>query len=654
MNKDSVISIRRAASLCGLFAALPLLPQLSLNLALCLLVILGISALLPKAPHRLIVFIALFAVIALMILEFKGRFGREVAASMLALMMGLKCLETKSIRDLRAILGFSLFLPFAALLNSQTPLTVVLCLVNFSFWLFLLQVLSSGRMIWPKENFSHRLKSIVTQILLALPLAIALFWLFPRISSPLWGLPSLSNQGIGLGDSMRPGQWLDTLADDRIAFRASFKNQTPKADQRYWRGPVLWDFDGLQWTRKKQDSLPSAKQPSLQLANANSITYDVSLEATERKYIPSLDWPYSAASDYSISKDGSVYSDIAIQKVTRYSGISILQPNPNAELDPQTRQRALAFPKGFNKKTQARALQWRAEAGSDRAYIARVMQWIQQDFSYTLATEEPGINAIDDFLFTDKKGFCQHFSSSFAILMRAAGIPSRVVTGYVGGYKNPYGDYWILYNKDAHAWNEVWLEGEGWVRFDPTAAVAPENILDTIQSNAGPEQYFGEKSLLSPMFDYSDFIKSNWNDWVVGFNAARQAQLFQGIGLAKIQRWQMLIVLISLAGGISYALFLWIKLRSKEHITPVERAWQKLLLKMRKRGIEKHSHETALDYARRIESKELSEIAERYTRWRYGKNEFSEIEVRALIADLRALSMQIGVSSKATGKRSAT
>jgi protein-glutamine gamma-glutamyltransferase len=650
MNKDTAISIRRAASLSGLFAALPLLPQLSLNLTLCLLVILGISALLPKPPHRLIVFIALFAVVALMILEFKGRFGREVAASMLALMMGLKCFETKSIRDLRAILGFSLFLPFAALLNSQTPLTVVLCLVNFSFWLFLLQVLSTGRMIWPKKNFSQILKSISTQILLALPLAIALFWLFPRISSPLWGLPSLSSQGIGLGDSMRPGQWLDTLADDRIAFRATFKDQTPKADQRYWRGPVLWDFDGLQWTRKKQDSLPSAKQPFLQPTNANSIAYDVSLEATERKYIPSLDWPYNTTSDYSISNDGTVYSELAIQKVTRYSGISILQPNPNAKLDPQTRQRALAFPKGFNKKTQALALQWRAESDSDRAYIERVMQWIQQDFSYTLATEEPGINSIDDFLFTDKKGFCQHFSSSFAILMRAAGIPSRVVTGYVGGYKNPYGDYWILYNKDAHAWNEVWLEGEGWVRFDPTAAVAPENILDTIQSNAGPEQYFGDQSLLSPMFDYSDFIKSNWNDWVVGFNAARQAQLFQGIGLAKIQRWQMLIVLISLAGGISYALFLLIQLRSKEYIAPVERAWQKLLLKMNKRGLAKRSDETALDYARRIESKELVEIAERYTRWRYGKVAFSEAETRTLIADLRALS----ISSKATGQRSAT
>ncbi|MBP7370896.1 MAG: DUF3488 domain-containing protein, partial [Arenimonas sp.] len=377
---------------------------------------------------------------------------------------------------------------------------------------------------------------------------------------------------------------------------------------------------------------------------------EVSLEATERKYIPSLDWPSGTADEYSISKDGTVYSDKPIQKITRYSGVSILEPYSNAQLDLLTRQRALAFPKAFNKRTQSLAKQWRSQSGNDRAYIARVMQWIRKDFSYTLATKEPGINATDDFLFTDKKGFCQHFSSSFALLMRAAGIPSRVVTGYVGGYKNPYGDYWILYNKDAHAWNEVWLEGEGWVRFDPTAAVAPENILDTIQSNAGQEQYFGDQSVFSPMFDYSDFIKSNWNNWVLGFNTARQEQLFQGIGLAKIQRWQMLILLLCVAGGISYVLFLWIQTRAREKLSAVERAWQKLLLKMHKRGMGKLTYETALDYAQRIGAKDLILIAERYTQWRYGKTVFSETDIRALIVGISRLKITSNSSSKPTGQ----
>lgn len=641
MNEISIISIRRIACLSALLAALPTLPQWPLILSLAFISILALSALLPKAPNRLLIFFALLLVIALMILEYKGRFGRDVAASMLILMMGLKCLETKSFRDLRAILGFSLFLPFAALLGNQTPLTIALCLLNFAFWLLVLNAISTGKVHWPKKPYLNALKTIAQQILLSLPLAIALFWLFPRISTPLWGLPSLSNQGSGLGDSMRPGQWLDTLTDDRIAFRAKFKNQAPKANQRYWRGPVLWDFDGLQWTRKKEDSLKTVAQQSLQASPSNSLAYDVSLEATERKYIPSLDWPYSVESQYFISKDGTVYSDNAIQKITSYSGISILQPNFTAQLDVPTRQRALAFPKAFNKRTQSLAALWRAQAGSDRAYINRIMQWIRRDFSYTLATDEPEINATDDFLFTDKKGFCQHFSSSFAILMRAAGIPSRVVTGYVGGYKNPYGEYWILYNKDAHAWNEVWLEGEGWVRFDPTAAVAPENILDTIQSTNGIESYSGELGLFSPAVDFGDFLKTRWNDWVVGFNAQRQAKIFQGIGLVDIQRWQMLIVLVSLAGSISYILFLFMQLRNRVPMTPVERAWRKLLLKMHKRGFGKLNHETALDYAQRIGLPNLNEIAAHYTNWRYSNAVFSELSTQQLIKDILAFEKQI-------------
>jgi hypothetical protein len=211
----------------------------------------------------------------------------------------------------------------------------------------------------------------------------------------------------------------------------------------------------------------------------------------------------------------------------------------------------------------------------------------------------------------------------------------------VGGYKNPYGAYWILYNKDAHAWNEVWLDGEGWVRFDPTSAVAPENILDTLQSSDGNENYSGELGLFSPMFDFGDFMKTRWNDWVVGFNAARQEQLFQGIGLAKIQRWQMLIVLICLAASISYALFLFLQHRAKNPIHAIDHAWQKLLLKMHKHGMTKLNHETALDYAQRIESTDLHKIAACYTSWRYGNKDFSASQNQHLIDDMRTFAKHI-------------
>jgi len=249
------------------------------------------------------------------------------------------------------------------------------------------------------------------------------------------------------------------------------------------------------------------------------------------------------------------------------------------------------------------------------------------------------LNGADEFLFDQKEGFCQHFSSSFAVLMRAAGIPARVVTGYAGGYKNPYGDYWVLYQKDAHAWNEVWLEDEGWVRIDPTAAVAPENILDTLTSSSGAESYFGERSLFSPLLDFSDFMTSRWNDWVIGFNAARQMDLLKGIGAGQLKQWQLLLALLLLAGMLSYAIFYYWQHRKSLPSDPVEAAWQKLMAELSRYGIGKMSHETAADYGMRFPSglpfsEQLRDVAGDYSQWRYGKTDGHPLQSQSLITKL--------------------
>jgi protein-glutamine gamma-glutamyltransferase len=626
--------LRKLASGVALMACLALMPQLPLLLSGLITAIVLAAWLLPK-PHRLLILFLMLSSLAVLLLAFNGRFGRDTAAGMLALMIALKSMETAGLRDLRALLGFSLFLPFAAMLGNQEPFTLILALANILFWWFALYVSSTGDLHLPHGRWRAVAGLLAKQVLCALPMAAALFWLFPRISTPLWGLPGLSNQGSGLGDSMKPGQWLDSLTDDRIAFRVQFENKVPAPAERYWRGPVLWDFDGLQWRRINKDNQAVASTVA-QVNDKTAIAYTVSLEATEKNYLPVLDWPRSAPAPYYLSTENSLYSDKRIQKMTQYRMRSVLSPDATAVLDEASRQRALAYPQGFNKRTQTLARQWRAEAGSDRAYIARIMAWIERDFAYTLDTELPRINAVDDFLFTDKKGFCQHFSSSFAVLMRAAGIPSRVVTGYVGGFRNPYGGYWVLYNKDAHAWNEVWLDGEGWVRFDATAAVAPENILDTINTRVSPEeeQYFGQRSAFAPLFDYGDFITSRWNDWVVGFNAARQTALFRKIGIEQAQRWQMLAVLLSIAGIISYAVFV-VARRVPVLQQPLEQAWHKLLMRYSRAGLGKAEHETAVAFAERLARPELSAIASAYTQWRYGNRLLSQTQQSALALKMR-------------------
>ncbi|MEY2866024.1 MAG: hypothetical protein RIQ43_50 [Pseudomonadota bacterium] len=638
--------LRKSGALCTLLAVLPLMPQLPAILIVLLVAVLAAAYFLPK-PHLLLILGVLGATLLFLLFAYHGRFGRDTAAAMLALMMAMKCLETKSMRDFRALLGFALFLPFAALLSVQTPMTLAFSLISVLFWLFLLQISSTGELLLPEKWRWSSFKALLRALVMAVPMAVALFWLFPRIGTPLWGLPGLSEQGTGLGDSMKPGQWLDILADDRIAFRVDFTGPVPAPEQRYWRGPVLWDFDGMEWRRNPQDSQPAPdRTPPIRDAGTDGIiSYRVSLEPTEKKYLPVLDWPRQAPEPYTLSADSSLYSSTPIQKMTQYSATAWTQADATWPLGDAERRRALGFPTAFNKRTQALALQWRAQAGSDRDYIERVLQWIRRDFSYTLATDPPRFDAVDRFLFEDRKGFCQHFSSSFALLMRAAGIPSRVVTGYVGGYRNPYGGYWVLYIKDAHAWTEVWLDGEGWVRIDPTAAVAPENILDTLAGSAGQEQYAGGGGTFSPLFDYGDFMRSRWNDWVIGFNAARQMALFKNMGFASAERWQMLLVLLALAGLISFAVFSFSKqVRIKEH--PVEAAWHKLTRRLYKHGHIKAAHETAADFAARVDDFALKAIARRYTQWRYAKTSLNPDETSLLIADIKRHSGKINRPSE--------
>ena len=193
------------------------------------------------------------------------------------------------------------------------------------------------------------------------------------------------------------------------------------------------------------------------------------------------------------------------------------------ELRPTLRRMALQLPSGFNPRTIALAQRWRGEAGegaaADAAIAQRAMRMINQDFGYTLAVPLAGRNAVDEFLFQTRAGYCEHFSSAFVVLMRAARIPARVVTGYVGGYRNPIGGYWLVRNSDAHAWAEVWLPGRGWVRFDPTAAVAPERIYDTLADRTPGAGGLGGLGNLTPVQDLGDWRRRGWNDVVLGFDA---------------------------------------------------------------------------------------------------------------------------------------
>ena len=407
-------------------------------------------------------------------------FGRDTGCAMLAAMLAVKPAETDSVRDARSLLGFALFAPFATFLLDQGPLSLLFGLVAVVLVLMALQRLSDlesgdahvGVPAW------KRVSSVGRMVVLGLPLAMAAFWLFPRLAAPLWGVPDRAVTRPGLADSMSPGRWEDMLLDDTPAARVRFFGATPPVDRMYFRGPVFTEYDGRTWTRARWSSAYAATPVR---ATGREWDYEIALEPTDRRQLVALDVPLGAPDATMLGIDRSLRVVRPLDGVTRWRMRSATVASFDAELPDFVRARNLQLPMGFNPRTVALARQWRQDAGpNDAAIVQRALAMIRAGFGYTLESSPAGRDAVDQFLFVDKRGYCEQFSSSFVVLMRAAGVPARVVGGYAGADHNPIGDYWIVRRSDAHAWAEVWLPQRGWVRVDPTAAVSPERVFDTL------------------------------------------------------------------------------------------------------------------------------------------------------------------------------
>ena len=632
---------RRWALATAALALLPLLlqlpPSLAWSIALAAALVAAVSWRRPlPAPLRLL--LALL-VLAAVFSQTGLRLGRDTGCALLAAMIAIKPSETFTLRDARSLVGFALFAPFAAFLLDQGPLTMALGLVAVLCALVALQRLadvetdSLSNRIAP----SQQLLAIARLVAIGLPLVLAMFWLFPRLGSPLWGVPDRALGRPGLSDRMTPGGWLDLMADDTPALRVQFFGQRPRSQDMYWRGPVLWDFDGRSWTQPgMMRHLPA--QP-VQRGNLDW-DYQIEFEPTDRRQLVALDLPHTALPGTTLSLDYGLYSDRPLSSLTRWR----LQSSPptafQLQISDPLRQRALALPAGYNPRTVALAEQWRREAGNDDAAIVRrAMDWIHRDFGYTLETPLPGRDGVDEFLFDEKKGYCQHFSSSFVVLMRAAGIPARVVTGYAGGVRNPIGDYWVVRKMDAHAWAEVWLPQRGWVRADPTAAVAPERIYDTLEDRLGAGAASGALGQLARFGDLSDWMRRGWNNWVLGFNADRQQRLLQSFGVRHLDG-QRLVLLFALSALLALAWMAWLLARGERQRDPLLRAWHALGARYARLGLARETHEPAPLWAERVakarpQSQSLVPLSHRFADARYAVRIGDLNRVRDLIHDLR-------------------
>ncbi len=619
-------------------AGLALLPLL-LQLPPLLAGLIGVSALATAFIARrgqLPVLLRLLLVVAMLGLIFWQlggmRPGRDTGCALLAAMLAIKSSELRNLRDARSLLGFALFAPFAAFLLDQGPLTTVLAALAGLCALLALQRLaqSEGRAATP--TLRTQLQAVLRLLLIGLPLALATFWLFPRLSEPLWGLPERALARPGLSNEMEPGAWLDLMGDDTPAFRVQFFGDVPAPEQRYWRGPVLVRFDGRRWTR--DGAAAYRPGPDVQ-STAAPWNYQIDYEPTDQRTLVALDLPLAAPPGSRLDADYTLSSAQTLNSLTRWRLQSAPARSHAAQLDPRVRQLALQLPEGFNPRTAALARQWRQQAGSnDQLLVQRALQWVADEFSYTLETPLPGRDSVDEFLFDQKAGFCEHFSAAFVVLMRNAGIPARVVTGFAGGSRNPFGDYWVVRRMDAHAWAEVWLPQRGWVRVDPTAMVAPERIRDTLEDRlARPDAGLEGRWMRFGLG--MDWLRRGWNELVLSFDASKQRQLFKPMGLKELTPPQLVALLVTIA-LLALAAMAWILARGERERDPLLRAWHQLGRRYARLGLAREASEPAMDWARRVHAQRpdpaLLSLSERFVAARYAG---TRTDNATLLGDLR-------------------
>lgn len=524
----------------------------------------------------------------------------DTMSSLLLLSFAFKALEVAHRRDALVVVFTGYFLVAVQFLFSQSIAAAVYGAVCLTLLTAALVAVQES----PDKKVSDHVKLAGLMLLQCLPLMIIVYLFFPRLP-PLWAVSLPGDQAkSGISDHMAPGDIARLAKSDGTAFRVTFNDARPSQNRLYWRGLVLSSFDGRTWTQFSDTGLFGGNNKLIQQylpdlptvsREGRVLEYDVIYERTGQNWLFSLPAVVGWKGD---ALRGPDYRLIARQtlntptSLTIFSDIDFPRDTP---LSQELRRQNLSIPPDQNPRAQARAKQWRTQAGSDRAYAKFVMSYFRdQSFFYTLRPPLTGTSdTIDRFLFESRRGFCSHYAGSFVYLMRAAGIPARVVVGYQGGEWNESGGFLTVRQYDAHAWAEIWVEDEGWLRFDPTFMVAPERIEQNLQTAVEEEGSFLEGSIFSParirwlstLRQKWDSVQYGWRRWVLGYDTETQSNWLKSwIGEVSILR-------VALVFGGLFALILlgWLVMmgyfRRTDTVSPSLKLYRKLCWKLGKLGL---------------------------------------------------------------------
>jgi len=580
-------------------------------------------------PRKLLLLLIVAGATGGVFLSYRTIFGRDAGVALLIVMLALKLMETKAKRDAILLILLGYFIVITNFFYSQTIPTALYMLL--CVWIITAGMI--GLHYTQPAGYRTQLRTAALLLAQSAPLMLALFLLFPRVQGPLWGLPQDAYSGMtGLSDSMSPGSLSNLSLSDAVAFRVTFTSPPPPAKQLYWRGPVLWDFDGRTWTAPRF----YYGTPSYQTTDT-PVEYEVTIEPHSKRWLFALELPARVPPNARLTGDFQLISNIPVTSRLRYAMVSYPNMGYGVTESRMALHRALQLPPGFNPRTIELAHSLRRQFPDDHALIREVLSMFHtQKFFYTTVPPLLGANSVDEFLFDTKSGFCEHYASAFTVLMRAAGIPARIVTGYQGGEINPVGNYMIVRQAYAHAWTEVWFRDTGWTRVDPTAAVSPLRVESGIaaavpSTDPLPLMVRGDYPWLRKLRLNWDSVANSWNQWVLGYNPERQRHLLSRVGIDDATWRTLAIILMATTGLITLTLaLLMLRKLNPAARDPAKRAYSRFCAKLERKNLPREAAEGPLDYVARLSrlrpdlAVAASAITRLYVALRYGTDAGAE------------------------------
>lgn len=585
-------------------------------------------------PGRLTVFLLLVLGCALLLVERQGIFGRDAGSSLLVIALGLKLMEMKQRRDAYLVVYMTFVVLATQFLFEQN---ILLGAYNGALSCLLLALLIAMNGLQYKLAQALKLAGLI--ILQAVPLALAMFILVPRLEPPRWLAFGTDSQHMsGLSDVLEPGSISNLGLSDELVFRAQFDGPIPPPSERYWRGPVMTMTNGKLWMQATDFSRYGRRGPKV---SGQPYRYSLLMEPQTKNWVFALDMPVEYAGRLTRSPTYQLLTSANPGQRSAYKLTSYPAYN-TGPLSEGEFQDAMQLPGPPSERIQALIRDLRAFDAQPAVFIDNVLGHFRHEkFRYTLEPPKLDDNPIESFLFETRAGFCSHYASAFVYLMRAAHIPARIVTGFQGGEVNEVGRFIRVRQADAHAWAEVWLQNRGWVRYDPTAAIAPERIeypLDVSRLSAGERIYFDiDNTRLRHAFNlfkqarlFWGAVDYSWQRWVVDYNSLHQANFLSEFGIKDSR--DMVYWLAAIVTVLTLLLSVSILHQKSRKIDPAMQVYARFCNKLAKKGLVKGISEGPRDFAERVKVRlpqhiaDIERITDLFVELRYGRRASGDVK----------------------------